>query len=340
MNPRLLQGHTVRLVVKAWDDSNANVRQITDDILQCLSVDRHVHLQIYTKVLFFQRFHPDFHDPNSKVQREMLQFMRSWADGLGHKKNEIISRLSKGAVREHRNIRLAGEGGGVPAEGSSGWNAAQNAQQSIQGYIGGIPGVSQAQSVFNMFGGPSTGTGRDANAPPHAYGGYGYPSKPSTEQSSGDYRPPSSTGEAASYYSGGGGEKHAPPPGPPPGQQSSYSGGVGSSSFNPNAPSFPSIPSTDTYAQHGYAPSYSSPPSFPSGPGGYNAPSGPPPGGPPSFPNPGGFNMGGGGPPGFPDAGNYYNAPPGPPPPGSQYPGGGPSYYGNPSQYPPPSGNW
>lgn len=56
------------------------------------------------------RFHPDFHNHNSTVQRQMLQAMHDWVKGLGGKQHETLRRLVKNAVRNHENIRLAGDG--------------------------------------------------------------------------------------------------------------------------------------------------------------------------------------------------------------------------------------
>ncbi|EEB87710.1 hypothetical protein MPER_14850, partial [Moniliophthora perniciosa FA553] len=96
----------------------------------------------------FARFHPDFHDPSSKVQREMLQTMRTWVDGLGNRRNEIVRRLSKQCVRNHENVRLAGEGGQAEAVGSSAHNQGLQAQAGLQNYLHQIPGVQQAQGFL------------------------------------------------------------------------------------------------------------------------------------------------------------------------------------------------
>ena len=64
------------------------------------------------------RFHPDFCDPNSKIQRDMLECMRLWVDGLGSSQQSILRRLSKEAVRNHQNVRDAGQDGPGPSGGS------------------------------------------------------------------------------------------------------------------------------------------------------------------------------------------------------------------------------
>ncbi|KAJ8474187.1 hypothetical protein ONZ45_g16038 [Pleurotus djamor] len=108
---KVIVAHTVNLVVKAWDENSINVRQVTEEVLQCL-------------------FHPDFHDSSSKIQREMLQCMRDWVNGLGGKQHSILRRLDKNAVRNHESTRLAGEGGAAEAEGTYAHNQGLQAQQA------------------------------------------------------------------------------------------------------------------------------------------------------------------------------------------------------------------
>jgi len=47
--------HTVKLVVHAWENDGDDVRNITETVLQCM-------------------FHPDFHNPQSHIQKEMVRF--------------------------------------------------------------------------------------------------------------------------------------------------------------------------------------------------------------------------------------------------------------------------
>ncbi|KAF7360302.1 hypothetical protein MVEN_00759700 [Mycena venus] len=299
---RIVLIHTVTLVIKAWDDNSINVHHLTEDVLSCL-------------------FHPDFHNNSSKIQREMMQYMHTWVNNLGARKQSIIQRLSKNAVRNHENIRAAGEGGKPAAEG--------HFQHQVAGYATQhIPGAAQAQALFSG-GGHNHGQGRDMP-------GGGTPGYPGG-------------GHASSYHEGSGhGHGHnAPPPQPAygaggaptfPGEASSYHPPSGPPpSGSPMPPSFPGAESS------GYNPSYAPPPgppsfpgaapSFPGGPGEYGSP--PPPHGgygggfpggpPPEFPGAApGFP---GAAPGFPGA-DPYTSPPPPQFPGA--PGQG--------QYPPPSG--
>ncbi|RXW13961.1 hypothetical protein EST38_g11892 [Candolleomyces aberdarensis] len=291
--------NTVTLVSKAWDDNSINVHNVTEEVLQCL-------------------FHPDFHNSQSKVQREMLQCVHDWFNKLGGRQRDVLRRLNKQSVRNHENIRLSGEGGAPSADGTFAQGQAFQFQQNITSYAQShIPGFSSAQNALGGFGGPA----RDGPGGPPS----GYPGAPQISHS---ISAPSGSGEAASYYGGGDtktkppASAYAPPSLPASATPSAYGGVTGG--YGGGAPPAHAPPPQKA----GYAPSYAQPPPSQSG-------GGPP---PPSFPG-SGFP---GGPPGggmaFPDSG----APPygggywGPPPP--SFPGGG---YGMPqSSYPggPPGG--
>ncbi|KAJ6470669.1 heterokaryon incompatibility protein Het-C-domain-containing protein [Mycena vitilis] len=288
---RIILIHTVTLVIKAWDDTSVNVHHLTEDVLSCL-------------------FHPDFHNNQSKIQREMMQYMHTWVNGLGGRQHSVIQRLSKNAVRNHENVRMAGEGGKPAAEGTFAANQAHQFQSQVAGYAQQhIPGAAQAQA---MFGGHHQGQGREMPGGGGEAGGY-Y-GEAGGGHGHGHAPPPQGGGEASGYYGGGGGGQ-----GPPsfPGQ------GHGSSYGPPSGPP-PQMPSYGS--ESGYNPSYAPPPgppsfpgaapSFPGGPGEY--------GGAPQFPSASPAFPGGPSPPGFPGADPYHSPPP-------QFPGG-------PGQYPPPSG--
>lgn len=119
--------HTANLVVKAWDDTSVNVHEVTEDVLQSL-------------------FHPDFHNPNSKIQREMIQYMNSWVQGLSQKREEVLGRLTKESVRAHRNTR-SGESEGREIQGAFPHSQGVQAPQSNRGYSQSTPAVVQAQSL-------------------------------------------------------------------------------------------------------------------------------------------------------------------------------------------------
>ncbi|PPQ80232.1 hypothetical protein CVT26_012030 [Gymnopilus dilepis] len=280
---KIIVAHTVKRVVDAWDNPSVNVHELTEDVLQCL-------------------FHPDFHNSNSKVQREMLQYMRDWISKVPNQ-HSVIQRLSKEAVRNHQNTRLAGEGGAPAADGSFAQTEAHNFQHAIGGYVQGIPVVGQVAGMFNEFS-ASSGPRRDISGP-----GSGAPPFPGGQSPHAVPSPvPPMGGQAASYYGGGpsgpplpsGPGGYAPPSGPPGGYAPPSGpppGGYQPPSGPPMPGSGPSFPQHEPHRQgSGYEPSYSSYPEAQGHhghhAGGYAPPAGPPPGGfPAPAPGSGGFGM-------------------------------------------------
>ncbi|KAF7351244.1 hypothetical protein MSAN_01555900 [Mycena sanguinolenta] len=263
---RIVLIHTVPLVVKAWDDTSVNVHHLTEDVLSSL-------------------FHPDFHNKNSKIQREMMQYMETWVNSLGGRKQSVFQRLTKHSVQNHENIRQAGEGGKPATEGTFAANQAHNFQHQVASYATQhVPGAAQAQAV--MGGGHGHGHGHG-----HSHGRREMPGG----------------GGASSFPREASSQSYQPPSGPPP-----------SSSSGSMPPSFPGAEPS------GYNPSYAPPPSFPGaapafpgGPSQYGAP--PPQGGYENFPAPEfpGAAPGFPGAPAFPGADPYASPPPPPP----QFPG-------------------
>ena len=146
------------LVTKAWEDNSINPKSVADEVLQCLCVP---HSFAANVVLNYGSFHPDFHDRSSQIQREMLGGMSTWLQGLGHQQSTVLARLSKQSVRDHKNVRLGGEGASHSTSTTS--------AGSQSGFLQGIPSLGQAQGLYNQFGGGSGGR-RDADEP---YGSYG-----------------------------------------------------------------------------------------------------------------------------------------------------------------------
>ncbi|GJJ14848.1 hypothetical protein Clacol_009116 [Clathrus columnatus] len=186
---KLIVAHTVKLVVKAWDDPSMNVHGITEDVLSCL-------------------FHPDFHDSSSQIQREMLEYMRTWLNSHGHQKDFILSRLTKDAVRNHRNIRASSDNHGATYVEGAGHDAGIDAQNKLSGYLNQIPVIQQATSVMNTVGiGGSGGARRETTIASSTVASSTVASG-RFDSSSGSpftgttYVPPlTGTGEASSYYS-------------------------------------------------------------------------------------------------------------------------------------------
>ncbi len=134
-----------------------NVKSVTDEILQCLFV--HCSGPIKDVLLTHRRFHPDFQNHSSQIQREMLACIRNWLQSLGHKQSAVLARLSKEAVRNHQNVRLGGEGS-APVSQSHGTFAGNAGFPGQGNLLHGIPGMAQAQGLYNQFSG-GAGTGRD-----------------------------------------------------------------------------------------------------------------------------------------------------------------------------------
>ena len=77
------------------------------------------------------------------VQGEMLATIAQWAEKQPRK---VMDRLTKQAVRNHENIRLAGEGGAPEAVGSFAQTQGLEFQNKIGGYLQGVsPRLSRVQ---------------------------------------------------------------------------------------------------------------------------------------------------------------------------------------------------
>jgi len=237
-----------------------NVHNVTEEILEAF-------------------FHPDFHNTRSQVQREMMKYMYTWINGLGEsRKRSTLERLRKEAVRDHRNIRLAGEGGTGGAEGSAGQSYGHQAQASIQGYVqnltgvgGGRPSGSLSSFAPSYGGGGSGGFPNIPNIPgipsqlPNLFGGSGFGNRDVPEEALPQPSPYASSYAPAQPLYDGGGYRPGPPE-PILDQPSTYG-----SPYAPSyAPSYPGPPGG------GYPPSYDQPPpqfeqfGFSGGTGGYS----------------------------------------------------------------------
>ena len=224
------------------------------------------------------RFHPDFPNHASQIQREMLACVRNWLQSLGHKQSAVLARLSKEAVRNHQNVRLGGEGASVSqshGHATAAGNTGFPGQGNVSNLIHGIPGVGQAHGLYNQFSG-GAGTGREGYgttmgtvpapeiAPPpvpssprpgggHAAGFFGDGPSPFPSQS---HRPPPA-------YPGGPAVGSPPPPHPPsprPARASSPYHGHGYPS--PTQPGFPGVHDQPPYlpTASGFPDSGSQPP--------------------------------------------------------------------------------
>lgn len=187
----------------SWCNGGCSLLSVSQDIILLI----HVASLMYNISLV--RFHPDFHNPSSQIQREMMQYMRTWLDSHGHQKETILSRLTKDAVRNHRNIRTYNDNEGTAYVGGAGHDAGINAQNKMSGYLNQIPAVQQATSMLSTLsigGSGSEITRRETIATSTVASGGRFipPSGPPPPMTGTTYVPPyTGTGEAASYYSAG-----------------------------------------------------------------------------------------------------------------------------------------
>jgi hypothetical protein len=202
-----------------------------------------------------------------------MQCVRDWLARVPNQQS-VIQRLNKESVKNHRNIRQAGEGGPPSAQGTFAEEEAHQLQHSLTGLV---PGVGMYPG--NVFTGNEKGSGLS--------GGVGYPGAPGGYSQAGQHGapPPPPHHQLGSTQPHAYNHAHA---GPPQLEHGGYASSYAPSYSNP-ATASPSFPSSG--------------PSFPgAGQGGdgfsllgSDAP--PFPGGPPSFPGSGhqGHHGGGGG---------------------------------------------
>ncbi|CCA67339.1 related to Het-c heterokaryon incompatibility protein [Serendipita indica DSM 11827] len=337
--------HTVKLVVHAWDHAEDNIHHVTETILECM-------------------FHPDFHNPRSSVQKEMMEFMRQWLSTHSAGHHDVLSRLTKEAIRNHQNVRKQGDSSGSTVSSAThGHGAAvgygHQASAKISNTLHSIPGVNQVQNfVGHMPGGghfpsrdmpgyaggppepsysaPSTAPGASSyNAPPSMPGASPYGAPPSMPSASAY----GSSHNAPSHTSGYPGASYDMPKGHDHGKKHKNKGSD-SDNDKPKKDKKKKNKNKDSDSEsdgkpkkdkkdkhkHGYDSSYGQP-SYPSG--GYNPSHNPPahspPTGAPSFPGAPSSGVGFPGAPSFPGSAPGYTAP-------SGY-GGPPSYDTPPQQY-------
>lgn len=209
-----------------------NPKSVADEALQCLFVPNSCLSNV---VLNYCSFHPDFHDRSSQIQREMLGGMNTWLQSLSHQQSTILARLSKQAVRDHKNVRLGGEGAShstsTPSAGSQ------------PGFLQGTPSLAQAQGLYNQFSGGSGGR-RGNNEPYGSYGPGGIGSGPGHETGPPPVPayPRPGGGQADNFY--GDAQPFLTQP-----YTSSYHGG-------PSSPAPPHSPGSHHGREHGHGPTY------------------------------------------------------------------------------------
>ncbi|KAJ3571563.1 hypothetical protein NP233_g3672 [Leucocoprinus birnbaumii] len=82
--------YSVNLIVRAWSD-NSNPDRVVDAILEAFH-------------------HPYYADGRSQIQHRMFEQMEQWLGGLGSDEaQQVLERLTKESVREHKNKRIGSE---------------------------------------------------------------------------------------------------------------------------------------------------------------------------------------------------------------------------------------
>ncbi|EPQ30443.1 uncharacterized protein PFL1_01969 [Pseudozyma flocculosa PF-1] len=330
---QIIVRHTVKLVVKAWDDNGIDADRTADECLAPM-------------------FHPYWFSGRSEVQREMLDYMAGWA----RSHPQEIGRLDREHVRSHTNTRTGkaephNHGGDGPSISSFMGGSTSQAAHSFapsghhgssghQGGGGGGLGSSMANyasnymsgQMHNAFGGggggglfregvpggePETGAGANATGEP-SHGRYGSGHSQTASAHHG--------GESGSYYNTtGGGEDDERRHGHAPGSHgggSSYGGGS------------VTMPDERVYSsqQGGYG---GGGPGYPAPGGGYPGSGYPPAGAPGGYPGPG---AGGFAPPPGPPGGMPMQPPFNAGPPGGYGQGPAPPFPPGPGGYGPPGG--
>ncbi|BGP16034.1 hypothetical protein JCM10213v2_004028 [Rhodosporidiobolus nylandii] len=240
----LILEHAVKLIVKAWEDNSIDPRGVAANILTAFH-------------------HPYFYDDSSEIQRQMGAYLKSWIDGQSAQdKRIILERLTKDAVRNHKNKRVGHESDqeGHGAHGS--YNSVLMpqgvgafAQQHIPGASSAMGAFTQAQNTFSSFtgsgGNQHSGPRRDFDGGNGSYGALGGPpqavhggapsynsdyNQPPPQQTYGQphhqpHHQPSHSGYDAGYG--------APPPSNRVGDVPHYGGGSTGGDFQPGYQSGP-----------------------------------------------------------------------------------------------------
>jgi Heterokaryon incompatibility protein Het-C len=115
------------------------------------------------------RFHPEFQNHSSQIQREILAGMRLWLQSLDHKQSEILGRLTKQAVHGHQNVRPGSEGSASVSQGNFSTNAGGRREGDGFGTLGrGSTSVPDSQPG-NVYGESSFLSSSQLYVPPQPY---------------------------------------------------------------------------------------------------------------------------------------------------------------------------
>ncbi|SPO36665.1 uncharacterized protein PSFLO_02136 [Pseudozyma flocculosa] len=135
---QIIVRHSVQQVVEAWDDDGIDPRQVADRIVTALH-------------------HPDFVERPNPVQEDMLRFVDTWINSHGGEKDEVLRRLEKNAVLEHRNITDGLSGGSTIPAADANANKYAAASEGLAGLVkpGGVladaPGADVVAGVLGTL---------------------------------------------------------------------------------------------------------------------------------------------------------------------------------------------
>ncbi|KAA1072857.1 hypothetical protein PGTUg99_021110 [Puccinia graminis f. sp. tritici] len=175
--------YTVGLMVEAWSNDE-NPDRVIDSILEAIH-------------------HPNFANRNSKIQREMLEYMQKWLNEMDRDDRELtIKSLTKDSIRNHRNQRKTSKGGvdprldgGAPSHGHS-HPAYQQASMlggaNSQSQYGSASSQSQTQhnsgyKSQSNIGSHSQAQGHNSSQSKVSYGGLQSQTQYDSSQSQGQY---------------------------------------------------------------------------------------------------------------------------------------------------------
>ncbi|EIM22694.1 Het-C-domain-containing protein [Wallemia mellicola CBS 633.66] len=187
--------HAVNTVVKDGWDGDRDPRSIADDCIQALH-------------------HPDFQN-GSQIQKDMVNFVKEWIESQGNEKNEVLKRLEKDSVLEHRNTTDNLSGGSAAPNDQEKYGQYHGARQGLQGLAASgtldkVPGgkeLSEGMNALHMGGADKNmSVERSKNNSSGHQSGNQHPSGKTQHQSSG-YGGGSTYGSSGGY--GGSGNDHS-----------------------------------------------------------------------------------------------------------------------------------
>ncbi|KAM0787789.1 hypothetical protein ACM66B_003843 [Microbotryomycetes sp. NB124-2] len=192
--------HTVKLIVKAWEDASKDPNAVAREVLECLH-------------------HPYFYNDNSSIQREMGAYLKSWIDGQNAEdKRYILQALTKDSVKNHRNLRKGHKQDQVGHGAGGHYNSflsPEKVQAAASQYIPGASGAFQtAHQVSNAFNQAQHYISREEPGGFDTRSGYEQPPGPPPQSS---YQPSYNAPTQSHYDSGSGGfpggsyQHHQPP---------------------------------------------------------------------------------------------------------------------------------